>query len=504
MIQLPEGWDWKQPDYAPIWRDRMARLERLRKPSFNVAALREHYKDNPVDFIEDWGCTFDPRNVEIGVEATVPFILFPKQRAYIEWLRDRWKQRQDGVTEKSRDAGASWLCVAFGVWMFIFHPGTVVGFGSRKEEYVDKSGDPKSLFWKVRTLLELVPVEFRPNYKAIHMQVTNADNGASIIGEAGDNIGRGNRTSIYFVDEFAHVEHDNAVETALSQTSNCKQFVSTPNGVGNQFHKKRHGGKVKVFTMRWQDDPRKDKAWYADQVERIDDPVKVAQELDIDYNASSSSSFITGKCVQDACALGPMDVMAIGPVMVGVDPARFGDDKTVITFRQGRVVLKQIAFGQVDTVDCAGRVKDAVLLLQDPVAQIAIDVIGIGAGVVDTLKRDKVLGKLVVEVNSSLRMDDGENYNLRARMWRDMRSWLKSRVSIPNDSELQVDLTSLQYGYSENLLLMESKKLAKKRGIRSPDRADSLALTFAYPPKVEEDDAPQGVGWNVLDAITGY
>jgi hypothetical protein len=78
-------------------------------------------------------------------------------------------------------------------------------------------------------------------------------------------------------------------------------------------------------------------------------------------------------------------------------------------------------------------------------------------------------------------MADGQNYNLRARMWRDMREYLKNGASIPSDHELSTDLTALQYSFRGGELLMEAKDDAKKRGIKSPDRADSLALTFATP-----------------------
>jgi hypothetical protein len=162
-----------------------------------------------------------------------------------------------------------------------------------------------------------------------------------------------------------------------------------------------------------------------------------------------------------------------------VDVARFGDDKTCITFRQGRVVYPQIVFGKCDVVDVAGRVKDAINEWRVKPAQIAVDTIGIGSGVADMLRRD--FGRIVQDVNSSLRMSDGQNYNLRARMWRSMREWLKNQAALPNDPELATDLTALQYEYRGGELLMESKEKAKSRGIKSPDRADSLALTFAYP-----------------------
>ena len=134
-------WDWKSPDYDGEFKERAAALKRLRANPAALPALKEHYKNNPVAFIDDWGMTFDPRNAEIGLPPTMPFVLFPKQADFIAWLRDRWLAREDGLAEKSRDMGVSWLCVAFAVWMWLFHPGTVAGFGSRKEEYVDDLND---------------------------------------------------------------------------------------------------------------------------------------------------------------------------------------------------------------------------------------------------------------------------------------------------------------------------------------------------------------------------
>jgi hypothetical protein len=125
-------------------------------------------------------------------------------------------------------------------------------------------------------------------------------------------------------------------------------------------------------------------------------------------------------------------------------------------------------------------VKDAVNGWGGKVAQIAVDTIGIGSGVADMLRRDFPKG-IVVDVNSSLRMSDGQNYNLRARMWRDLREYLKNGAALPNDSDLATELSALQYEYRGGELLLESKDDAKRRGVKSPDRADSLALTFAYP-----------------------
>ena len=218
----PEWFDFRAPDYERLYQLRAERLERLRASPELVPGLKEHYKANPIDFINDWGMTFDPRNAEIGLPTVIPFLLFPKQEEFVTWVFDRWRGREDGLAEKSRDMGISWLCVAIAVWMWTFYPGVVIGFGSRKEEYVDKLGDPKSLFWKVRQFVKLLPVEFRPagydeSKHAPHMRILNPETGSAIIGEAGDNIGRGNRTSIYFKDESAFYERAEAIDAALSR-----------------------------------------------------------------------------------------------------------------------------------------------------------------------------------------------------------------------------------------------------------------------------------------------
>jgi phage terminase large subunit len=478
----------------------------MREPGFDVEALKRFYAERPADFINDWGCTVDPRMADIGLPTVMPFLLFPRQVELVDWMLERWRAREDGLVEKSRDFGASWVFCGFAVWCLVFQPGTAVGMGSRKEEYVDQAGDPKSLFFKIREFIKLLPKEFKPKgYEegrhAAHMRVINPENGATITGEAGTNIGRGGRSSWYLLDEAAFIEHADEVEAALSQNTNCRFYVSTPNGSGNVFYRKRHGGRIKVFVCDWKDDPRKDKTWYQTQLDKLD-AVVVAQEIDRDYSASVTNAWIPGTLVTSAQSRGPADVHAIGPVMVGVDPARFGDDKTVITFRQGRVTFPQVVFGKADVVDVAGRVKDAVRTWREPVAQIAVDTIGIGSGVADILRRD--FGAIVVDVNSALRLDDGQNYNLRARMWRDMKEWVKAGASLPTDPDLTVDLTALQYSYRGGLLLMESKDDAKKRGMKSPDRADSIALTFAVPPKEPERPLPPTGSWDVLDEYTGY
>lgn len=477
--------DWKNPDYAPIYTERAGRLKRIREEGL-IKGLKEYYKERPVEFISDWGMTFDPRNLEVGKQAAMPFVLFPRQREFIQWLYDGWRGREDGLAEKSRDMGVSWLCVAFGVWMWLFHPGAVIGFGSRKEEYVDKLGDPKSLFEKIRMFLDHLPGEFMPRgwdraKHAIFTRVLNPETGAVIAGEAGDNIGRGARASIYFVDEAAFIERSERVDAALSATSNCKVYVSTPNGNGNVFYRKRVGGRIRVFTFRWNENPLKDQAWYDKQKQNLD-PVAFAQEIEIDYNASSNDVWIPGDLVSRAQLIGPADVVPVGPWMIGIDAAHQGDDESVIHRRRGRLNLPQITRRGADGPQLAALVNELVSQLSGPIGAIIIELDGPGVSCYDHLRMGKH-GQYVVGVHTGARQQDDRNYNLRAKMWREALEYLKDDpVSLPNDAELKSQLSSVANKYKDGLLLMEAKKDYKSRLGKSPDRADAFVLTFAANP----------------------
>lgn len=492
------SFDFLKPDYERVYRERMERLERIRKDPAILTGLRGYYKDYPVQFITDWGMTYDPRNVEIGLPAIVPFLLFPKQAEFVEWVVARWQAREDGLAEKSRDMGVSWLCVAIAVWMWSFHPGVVIGFGSRKEEYVDKIGDPKSLFWKVRQFIALLPKEFRPagydeKKHAPHMRVINPETGAAIVGEAGDNIGRGNRTSIYFKDESAFYEHPDAIEAALSQTSNCKIDISTPNGNGNVFYKKRHAGRIPVFSFHWTQDPRKDEAWYQKQKRELD-PVILAQEVDIDYNASVTDAWISGEMVINAQRVGPADVRPVGGYIIGVDAAHYGDDESIIHRRKGRLNLEQLAYRRLDGPQLAGAVTEACRDLEalgETIHAIVIELDGPGVSCYDQLMRGSY-ADVVRGVHTGAREADDKNWNLRALMWRRLKEYLNSPpVSLPNCSELRAQVASLKYRYRDGLLLMQDKKEYKKIFGKSPDRADALALTFAVDAGPLEDETPK-------------
>lgn len=344
-MPIPFPFDFKKPDYLSVFHWRAERLNRIRANPEQIPVLKAFYRENPAQFIIDWGTTFDPRNVERGLPAVVPFILFPKQEEWVNWLVERWQSQQPGLTEKSRDVGLSWLSTGLSCSMCLHFEGMVIGFGSRKEEYVDKIGSPKSLFYKARMFMSNLPVEFRGGWDvkvhAPHMRIIFPQTESAITGEAGDGIGRGDRASLYFVDESAFLEHPELIDASLSSTTNSRQDLSSVNGNANSFARRRHGGKIKVFTFHWRHDPRKDDAWYAKQVEELD-PVVVAQEIDINYSASVEGVMIPSAWVNAAVdAHLKLKIPITGARTGALDVADEGKDLNAFCGRQG-ILLEHI------------------------------------------------------------------------------------------------------------------------------------------------------------------
>lgn len=298
--------NFRAPDYPRIFQWRIDKLKQLRANPSLLNACKAYYRDNPIDFIEDWGCTFDPRNVGTAYPATMPLILFPRQKEFLQWVIDKWKAQEFGVSDKSRDMGLSWMLIALFATLALFNDGFTAGFGSRKEILVDRAGDPDCLFFKIRMFLALLPVEFRGGWVLggrecdKSMLITIPATGAIVRGEAGDNIGRGGRASIYGVDEAAFLERPHLIDAALSQNTKCRIDISSVNGFDNPFAEKRFSWPAhRVFTFRWQDDPRKDDAWYAKQKENLN-PLIVAQEIDLDYSASKQGVVIPATWINAA------------------------------------------------------------------------------------------------------------------------------------------------------------------------------------------------------------
>lgn len=200
-----------------------------------------------------------------------------------------------------------------------------------------------------------------------------------------------------------------------------------------------------------------------------------------EFPRAGSMQFIPSDLVDAAMSRDPQS-HAFEPLIMGVDVARFGDDQTVIAFRRGRdaATVTWHKYRSIDTMTLASEV--ARLMDQEKTDACFVDGVGIGAGVVDRLRQ---MGRQVFDVQSGGKPSGfltGEPYrvkNKRAEMWCALRNWLPLGA-LPDDPELEADLTGLEYGYdADNAIQLERKDDMKKRGLGSPDSADALALTFA-------------------------
>lgn len=382
--------DWHKPDYDSIFRKRLELLERIRSdpkatPSI-VADMKAVYREFPVQMIADWGVTVDPRNIEVGLPAVMPFIPFPRQVEFMDEIVWCWRHRKDLVADKSRDMGASWCAVSLSSVLCLLFDGMAVGFGSRKAELVDKLGDPKSLFYKARQFMRYLPVEFRGGWDAKkhtkEMQIDFPESGSIIAGEAGRDIGRGDRKAIYFVDEAAHLDDPQSADAALSLTTNCRVEMSSVKGMDNPFAVRRHDGKHRVFTMHWKQDPRKGEQWYADMCDKFD-PIVIAQEVDINYNASVEGIIIPALWVQAAVdAHVKLGIEASGSHHAAFDVADRGIDKNAFGAKHGIVLEHVEQWSGTDSGDLYASTAKAFRLCDDwHCPSLSYDADGMGAGV---------------------------------------------------------------------------------------------------------------------------
>lgn len=312
-------------------------------------------------------------------------------------------------------------------------------------------------------------------------------------------------------------QHAAGIIQAIPDEQGTEVFIeSTANGIGNYFHEQWQAAEsgiseyIAIFVpWYWQDEYRKpvpegfkledeelkyhvaygldleQMAWRRAKIIELKDPMLFKQE----YPATAAEAFqVSGQdpYIKPDLVMAARNVVIddlYGDKLIGVDPARFGDDRTSICFRQGRKVHWIRSYTKKDTMEVAGIVRMAIRDIG--AKQCAVDVGGLGAGVYDRLIELVSPNECeIVQVNSANSPIDSKKYtNKRAEMWGEIREWLENQpASIPDSDELMADLTQIRYSYdSNNALKMERKEDMKKRGFRSPDMADAVGLTFAKP-----------------------
>jgi hypothetical protein len=280
---------------------------------------------------------------------------------------------------------------------------------------------------------------------------------------------------------------ENAVQPMLLDRADSVCIVGgTPKGE-NKFHELHLRGLSAAYpdwvTKQYSsyDNPYLDPEEITRMAADMDDDV-MRQEIFGDFLGSSEHQLIPGSVVTSAMDRDvPEESYMFSPVIMGVDVARFGDDQSVIALRQGLKLHKLQAFGQLRTTELASIIAEKVRTHQPKIRRVFVDEVGVGAGVVDRLVQ-LGLGDIVTGVNVGERAGRAERYyNKRIEMWDVLKGWLEN-ADIPKDNGLRADLIAPRYKFdNKERLQMERKEDIKKRLGASPDRAEALALTHAYP-----------------------
>lgn len=527
------------PDYKAVFAWRMETLAMLRA---NPSALRdahEYYRTRPVQWVNHWCDTYNPRKQQ---NKWMPFVMFQRQAEMMEFFESLRRDGESGLIEKARDMGATWLACAYCVWRLCYIPEDAVGWGSRKQDLVDKLGDVDSIFEKMRQIIRRLPPEFRPKWSTALMKIINEENGAVVTGESGDNIGRGGRKGAYFKDESAHYERPELIEAALGDNTDVQIDISSVNGLGNVFHRRRESGQVwypgaqipkgvpRVFIMDWRDHPEKTQEWYDQRkakAEREGMQHVFAQEVDRNYSAAVQNTIISYEWIQ-ASVDAHLHIPALAAVaqtdlwMAGLDVADDGDDKNALALRQGYVLRHARDWGERDpgvtTRNMLGDLRDRGLRG----IEVQYDSIGIGSAVKSEYNRlvesggvehDEFIltpwnagGAVVRPFERVIPGDDNSPlnrdfyHNFKAQAWWSVRNRFYKTWKARTQGELYEGHELISLSSEIPVLHQLMKELAqpqatrstaslkwlvdkKPSGTRSPNLADALVMSFMPAPR---------------------
>jgi len=529
------------PNYVAQFVSRYNRVKQMKENPVLIVGAKEYYShpENWVEFIEHWMVTSDPRNRKYKDKPIItPFILFPKQKEFVQFIIGCWLDGESGLIEKSRDMGATWLSCCISVCMWLFVEGSSIGWGSRGSDLVDNIGDPSSIFEKMRILIRYLPKFFLPigfseRNHSHSMRLVNPENGSTITGEIGDNIGRGGRTSIYFKDESAHYQHPEMIEAALGDNTDVQIDMSSVNGTANVFARKRFAGEVwlpgkkiesgmtRVFILDWRDHPEKTQEWHDKRYAKYEREGLLrlfSQEVLRDYSAAVEGILIPAQWVQSAVDLDKRfpkfaALMRQGQIFSGLDVADEGGDLNSQADRKGITLIGLDKWAQGDTGETANKAVMRCKIIR--ASELFYDCVGVGSGVkaeTNRLKRENLLpanlkitpwngGDSVLNPDGHSIPDDNESplnkdlyKNLKAQGWWNLRTrfektWrfvtkgtqypMSELINIPSDilhfNELIAELSQPTYGSTTDGKIIVDKK---PDGTRSPNLADSVNIVY--------------------------
>ncbi len=487
--------------------------------------------------------------------AVKPFLLNKAQTYIHRNLEDQRRRtgRVRAILLKGRQQGCSTLVGGRFYWL------TTHGFGLRTFILTHEDQATQNLFDMVTRYHENCPALVKPMTGAANAKeliFSGLDSGYKV-GTAGTKgVGRSSTIQFLHASEVAFWPnadtHASGILQAVPDAEGTEIILeSTANGLGNFFHqtwRDAENGKSDYQAIFvpwfWQDEYSRDPgegfaltdeerdysdaygltlgqmAWRRQKIIDLKDPALFKQE----YPATAAESFqLTG---HDSF-IKPEDVLrarkatcsSYGPLIIGVDPARFGDDSFAVAWRQGRRIPMVARKNKIDSVSGANWIKK--IIDEDRPDRVFIDVGDVGAGVIDILQAwGHPYSYLVVPINFGgspqepvdVRVDGKRQAgpsNRRAEMWSRSRDWLQAvgGADLPDDDAIQADACSVGYTYDNyGRLVLESKEKMRARGISSPDSWDAIVLTFAEPvehrPDIWGDLSDDG--YSSRSDVTGY
>lgn len=207
-----------------------------------------------------------------STEPHWPFITWEIQDELFDWIDERFEGGEDGLINKSREMGGSWVCVDYLHWLWLFRPATEIREMSRVEELVDSS-IAKSLFFKHDYINNRLPIWMCPpdilergRKNRTKLRIHNELNGSTIAGESTQKYAmRADRAAILLLDEFGMVEDGTAIRTSTADVAPCRLVNSTTLGAGTEFARWKNSGQIKVFPLMFWEHPEKGKSRFVVQ-----------------------------------------------------------------------------------------------------------------------------------------------------------------------------------------------------------------------------------------------
>jgi hypothetical protein len=233
----------------------------------------------------------------------IPFISYRYQDKGFDVLLDSLEQGFDVQVEKSRQMGASWMFVLLVVWCWLYRDGQNFLLLSRSDEYVDKSNEPKSLFWKIDFILRNLPKHMLPrgwDWKKHRLvkRVVNPQNGNTIVGEATtEDSGRGGTFTAVLHDEFAACDVGMGILKSTRSATGTRWFNSTPKGTGNAHYRvvqlsRTNPRQVRPLRFHWSDHPEFGRLRYKLDKEGNVSPARGTRKRDLDAYLAENEDLV--------------------------------------------------------------------------------------------------------------------------------------------------------------------------------------------------------------------